>query len=146
MTFTFKENPDSWMVGRRVNAEAWNGFSRTFETGSSAQLRFGEPVARGAGDRGCIRYTNTGFIGIAEANQVLHHEGDYYLQYDTVAVMEEGVIAVNCGANTVSAGDPAAWESTDRLWFADGDTANPAIAGATFETSGTGIQLLRLRK
>lgn len=146
MVMTFKENPDSWMVGRRANGEEWNGFSRTFETGSGAELRFGEPVARGTGDRGCIAYTNANFIGIAETNQVLHHVGDYYTQYDTVAVMEWGVIAVNCGANTVAAGDPAAWDSGDRLWFADGDTANPAIDGAVFETSGTGIQLLRLRK
>lgn len=146
MAMTFKEAPGSYARGRRVNAEEWNGFSRTFETGGGAELRFGEPVARGVGDRGCVAYTGANeFIGIAEAHLVLPHVGDHYLQYDTVAVCEYGVIGVDVGSASVDAGAPAGWDNTARLWV-EADTSVPQVAGAVFETSGTGIVALRLRR
>lgn len=145
MAITFKEAPAARMLGRRVNAEEWNGFSRVFETAPSAQLGFGQPVARGTDDRGCVEYTGSNtFIGIAETSQILPHTGDYYVQYDTVPVMEWGVIAVDVGSTAVTAGAAASWDNTNSVWV-EADSSNTAVDGAVFETSGSGIQALRLR-
>lgn len=146
MVMQFKTEPGSYAKGRRANAEEWNGFSRTFETAPSAQLGFGVPVARGTGDHGCVAYTGSNeFIGVSEAVQILPHPGDYFVQYDTVPVMEWGVIGVDVGGATVAAGEPAGFDTGTGLWV-EGDTINPALSGCVFETSGTGIVLLRVRK
>ena len=66
MAYEFRENPASYMRGRRVNAEEWNGISATFETGGGAQLPFGVPVVAGANRRGCVALSAAGQNVIGE--------------------------------------------------------------------------------
>lgn len=136
MAITFRENPASYMRGRRVNAEEWNGISRTFETGSNAQLPFGVPVVAGSGRRGCVALSAAAenVLGITEANQVLPRPGDYYLQHDTVAICEVGVIAVVVDSNGVAKGAQARFNVTDGVWTSANASATVlTIPGAFFE-------------
>lgn len=149
MALVFSETMTPFARGRRVNMEEWNTITRTFETGSNAQLAFGVPVRRGANAKGCVAITtgSAEVIGITEASQVLGHPGDYYLQYDSVAVCEVGVIGVVAGEN-VTAGAPAGYDSTANDgaggWMV-ADTAVSQIPGAVFETSGSQGEVVALR-
>jgi hypothetical protein len=140
----FKTTLAAYAKGRRINAEAWNGFSRTYET-PTLLLGFGVPVARGAGENGIIAFATVGFVGVAEAVAILPHTGEGFMQYDTVPVMEEGVIGVDVGSNVVVHGTAAAWNNTTKLWSNTGTIA-VAVPGCYFESSGTGIVGLRVRK
>lgn len=136
MAITFRENPASYMRGRRVNAEEWNGISRTFETGSNAQLPFGVPAVAGTGSRGCVALTAAAqnVLGITETNQVLPRPGDYYIQYDTVAICEVGVIAVATGTDPVAKGAQARFDVTNGVWTDAAASATVlTIPGAFFE-------------
>lgn len=136
MVMTFRENPNSYMAGRRVNAEAWNGISRTFEEAPTAQLKFGVPVRDGAAATGCRRITaaTQTVIGISEANQVLPRPGDYFVQYDTVAICESGVIAVATGTDPVAKGAQARFDVTNGVWTNAAASATVlTIPGATFD-------------
>lgn len=138
MAYQFRENPGSRMRGRRANAEEWNTVSRTFETGSNAQLPFGVPVVAGTGRRGCVALTAAAqnVIGISEANQVLPRPGDYYLQYDTVAVCESGVINVEVG-DAVVKGAQARFNVTSGKWTDAAASATVlTIPGAFWDESG----------
>lgn len=135
MAITFRENPASYMRGRRVNAEEWNGISRTFET-ASAQLPFGVPAVAGTGRRGCVALTAAAqvVLGITEANQVLPRPGDYYLQYDSVAICETGVIAVATGTDPVVKGAQARFDVTAGVWTDAAASATVlTIPGAFFD-------------
>lgn len=136
MAITFRENPASYMRGRRVNAEEWNGISRTFETGSNAQLPFGVPVVAGSGRRGCVALTAAAqnVLGITETNQVLPRPGDYYMQYDTVAICEVGVIAVATGTDPVVKGAQARFDVSNGVWTdASASSTVLTIPGAFFD-------------
>ena len=151
MVVTFRENPKSYMRGRRVNAEEWNGISRTFETGGNAQLAFGVPAVAGTGDRGCVALTAAAqnVLGITETNQVLTRPGDYYLQYDNVPICESGVIAVLVGASSVSKGAQARFDVTNGVWTAAAASATVlTIPGAFFDAaiSANDVGPLRYRR
>lgn len=151
MAMTFRENPASYMVGRRVNAEEWNGVSRTFESASPAQLGFGVPAIAGAGRRGCLALTAAAqnVLGITEANQVLPRPGDYFVQYDTVPVCETGVIAVQIGATPVTGKVQARYDVTNNVWTPAAASATVlTIPGAFFEEpiAANGVGPLRYRR
>lgn len=129
--------------GRRANMEEWNTITRTLE-GATA-LGFGNAVYRGAAEHGCLPAPGGDFLGIAETNQVLPHDGDEYRQYDSVAVCERGVIGVEV-SGAVVAGGAANWDAADKKWRA-ATSANPQTPGCEFETGGTDtIVLLRIRR
>lgn len=142
MAITFRENPASYMRGRRVNAEEWNGISRTFETAPPAQLAFGVPAVAGTGRRGCAALSAAAqnILGITEANQVLPRPGDYYVQYDTVAICESGVLGVRVGP-AVTKGTQARFDVTNGVWTgAAASSTVLTVPGAFFEAdiaSGT---------
>ncbi len=144
MPMTFKETPELYAVGRPANMEAWNGITRTLET--DVQLGFGAPVGRGTGDHGCVPYTGSeDFLGVSACSQVLGHPGDYYSQYDNVGIYPKEVLGANTGENEVAAGSPAAWDSDNSVWL-EADSSNPQVPGCEFETSGTGVVLIRVRR
>lgn len=138
MPIQFKENLAAFAVGRRVNMEEWNTFTRTKE--GAAVLGFGVPVMPGTGAHTCVELDATtarNVLGITEASQVLPHTGDGYAQYDNVAVCEVGVIGVLLGGN-VTVGQQARWNTTNKTWTAAGQSATVVtIPGAQFEEAGT---------
>lgn len=145
MALTFSNTIAPFMRGRRGNMGEWDTVTRNLE--GATPLYFGNPVQAGADDRGCAPYTSGRFIGISECDQVLPHPGDYYKQYDSVAVCRSGPIAVRV-AESVDAGDPAGFDPTydnnTGGWIV-GDTASPGLPGCTFETSGAAGTVVLLR-
>lgn len=145
MAITFKENPASYARGRRVNAEEWNGISRSLE--GDDPLPIGVPAIAGAGDRGCLPLTEASqvVLGITEANQILPRPGDQYEQYDTVAICESGVIGVEVGAN-VAKGAQARFNTANGTWTGAAASATVlTIPGATFDEAGESGAVVPLR-
>lgn len=137
MTITFRNSIPAFAVGRRVNMEEWNAFTRTKE--GAAALGFGVPVMPGTGEHTCIELiatTGQNVLGITEASQVLPHTGDAYAQYDNVAICESGVIGVQLGAN-VTKGAQARWNTANKTWTGAAQSATVVtIPGAQFEEAG----------
>lgn len=135
MAIQYRENPASYMRGRRVNAEEYNTITRTFETAPTAVLEFGVPAVAGIGRRGCVALTAAAqnVLGITETNQVLPRPGDHYVQYDNVPICESGVIAVRVGP-AVTKGAQARFDVTNGVWTGAAASATVlTIPGATFE-------------
>lgn len=144
---TIRSDLSPYAVGKRVNSEEWNGFTRTCET---ATLGFGYPVKEGTGKHSCRELAANGdkFIGITEATAVLPRPGDGYVQYDNVPVCEWGVIAVQVTGN-VTKGAQARWDLSNHIWTAAAQSATVAtVPGATFEETATapGVTPIRLRR
>lgn len=146
MPITFKKTPGLYALGRRVNAEEWNGVSRTSE--GATPVGFGSPVVDGTGARGVLPLTAAGqtIRGICEASQVLPHVGDQFEQYDSMAVCESGVIAVQVGATAVTKNALARWDVTNKVWTAAAASSTVlTVPGATFETAGVANSLVPVR-
>lgn len=147
MAITFKEKMLPYAIGRRINAEEWNGVSRTAEEDS---LAFGVPVMRGTDPAREVKLaaaTNV-VLGITETHQVLGHPGDNYEKYDTVAVMTAGVIGVEVGV-TVAAGAQA-WFAVAGAhkgkWVAAASTTDHIkVPGAFFDAAGGSGDVVPLR-
>jgi hypothetical protein len=137
MVLTFRESIPAFAVGRRVNMEEWNTFTRTKE--GSATLGFAVPVMPGTGAHTCVEVDATNgrnVIGITEASLCLPHTGDVYNQYDNVGICEVGVIGVKLGAN-VSKGAAARWDTANKVWTGAAQSATViTIPGAQFEEDG----------
>lgn len=135
MPITFKEKPDDYANGRRVNAEEWNAISRTVE---SATLKFGIPVIAGSGRHTCVAVSakNQDVLGITETSQILPHPDDNYVQYDTAAICESGVIGVIV-SKAIAKGVQARWNPTTGKWTdASASATAITIPGAFFEEAG----------
>lgn len=149
MPLTFKENLDSYAVGRRANMEEWNTITRTKE--GAATLGFGVPAMPGTGEHTCVELDATNgrnVLGITEASQVLPRPGDAYAQYDNVGICEVGVIGVLLGAN-VTVGAQARWDTANKNWTGAAQTATVVtIPGAQFEVAGASgaVGLVRYRR
>lgn len=144
----YRDTIPAYAVGRRVNAEEWNGISRTLA--GSANVPFGVPVIDGTAEHTVLPLTAAAqaVAGICEANLVLPHTGDNYEPLDTVAVCESGVIGVLLGAN-VTKGAQARFNVTAQAWT--GATASATvltIPGATFDEAGVSgaVGVVRYRK
>lgn len=139
MPITFPNSMAPFAVGRRINMEEWNTITRTLEGDDDTKLGFGVPVTVGTRPHTCIELPATNgqnVLGIAEASQVLSHPGDYYVQYDNVAICEVGVIGVQLGAD-VTRGAPARWDTTAKKWTGGAQSATVVtIPGAQFEEDG----------
>lgn len=148
MAPVYRDTIPAFAVGRRVNAEEWNGISRTLA--GAAVVGFGIPVINGTARHTVLPLTATAQVvaGITEANLVLSHVGDNYEVGDTVAVCESGVIGVLLGAN-VTKGAAARFNVTAQNWT--GATASATvlnIPGATFDEAGTSgeVGVVRFRR
>lgn len=131
-------------VGRRVNAEEWNGITRV----AGGDIRFGVPVIAGNAEGKVVELSGTSaanVIGISETSQVLPHPEDKYVSGDNVGICEFGVIAVKLG-NTVTAGDPARWAPATGTWNTESVSGtNHGIPGAQFEIGGGSGDIVPLR-
>lgn len=138
MALQFKETMAAFAVGRRINMEEWNAFTRTKE--GAGTLGFGVPVMPGTSAHTCVELDATNgrnVLGITEASQVLPHTGDAYAQHDNVAICEVGVIGVLLGAD-VTAGAQARWNTASKTWTGAAQSATVVtIPGAQFEEAGT---------
>lgn len=136
MAIDFKTDIAAYAVGRRVNMEEWNTFTRTAEE----VIAFGVPVMPGTGEHTCVgldAVTGRNVLGITEAAQVLPTPGDTYKEYDNVAICEFGVIGVMLGSN-VTKGQPARFNTTNGTWTSGAQsTTVVTIPGAQFEADGT---------
>jgi len=138
----FRESARRGLVGMRVNMEEWNTITRT-NTGA-ARIGFGVPVQR-SGEHGCVELSAGEFIGISE-KAVTTIGGDSYAQYDSVPVMNSGVIwGMAGGACTV--GGKVYFNTTTKTY--SNTNTDVEIVGAEFEhnaTSGNevGIRLVRV--
>lgn len=138
MAIQFRETIPAFAVGRRVNMEEWNTFTRTKEGAGS--LGFGVPVMPGTGDHTCVELdatTGRNVLGITEAALTLPRPGDNYQQYDNVGVCESGVIGVLLGAN-VTKGAQARWNTANKTWTGAAQSGTVVtIPGAQFEEAGS---------
>lgn len=149
MPIQFKETIAAFAVGRRVNMEEWNTFTRTKEGADT--LGFGVPVMPGTGAHTCVELSATtgqNVLGITEASQVLPHPGEAYEQYENVGICEVGVIGVQLGAN-VTRGAQARWNTANKTWTGAAQSATVVtIPGAQFEEDGTSgsVGVVRYRR
>lgn len=148
MAPVYRDTIPAYAVGRRVNAEEWNGFSRTLA--GSANVPFGVPVINGTAEHTVLPLTAAGqaIAGICEANLVLPHTGDNYEPLDTVGVCESGVIGVLLGAN-VTKDAAARFNVTAQNWTGAAASATVlTIPGATFDEAGVSgaVGVVRYRK
>lgn len=137
MAIEYKEGLAAYAVGRRVNMEEWNTFTRT--NSSAVNIGFGEPVMQSNVAHSCVPLdadNGRNVLGIAEASLVNPHPGDFYERYDSVGVCEVGVIGVKIGAAAVTVGLPARWDTVNKVWTAAAQSATVVtIPGAQFEAS-----------
>ncbi len=148
MPISFKENMAAYAVGRRANMEEWNTISRT--SSGAAAIPFGVPVINGTAYHTVLPLTAAAqdLAGITEANVILPHVGDNYVQYDTVAVCETGVIGVLLGAN-VTKGAQARFNVTAQNWTGAAASGTVlTIPGATFDEAGASgaVGIVRYRR
>lgn len=138
MAILYRDTLPAFAVGRRVNMEEWNSFTRTKE--GAAALGFGVPVMPGTGGHTCVELdatTSRNVLGITEAAVTLPRPGDAYAQYDNVAICESGVIGVLLGAN-VTKGAQARWNTANKTWTGAAQSATVVtIPGAQFEEDGS---------
>lgn len=148
MAPVYRDTIPAYAVGRRINAEEWNGISRTLA--GSANVGFGVPVINGTARHTVLPLTAAAqqVAGITEANLVLPHVGDNYEPLDTVAVCESGVIGVLLGAN-VTKGAQARFNVTAQNWTGAAASGTVlTIPGATFEEAGNSgeVGVVRFRR
>jgi hypothetical protein len=149
VSILYRETLPAFAVGRRVNMEEWNTFTRTKE--GAATLGFGVPVMPGTDAHTVIELdatTGRNVLGITEASVVLPRTGDTYAQYDNVGVLESGVIGVLLGAN-VTKGAQARWDTAGKKWTGAAQSATVVtIPGAQFEEDGASgtVGALRYRR
>ena len=91
-TYALRQNKG--FVGQKVNGEEYNAVTRVVE--DAAGLAFGKPVARGAGDQGCLLLTAgnvANFLGISVRDvSVRPSAGDKYPQYGNATILTSGAI------------------------------------------------------
>lgn len=136
---TYGNNLPVAYEGMPVNMEPSVRISRVVE--SAAGIGFGKVGVRGAADDQVrVSEASRAFEGITIADP--GQPQDSYAQYATAALMRKGVIWVSV-AVTVTKGEPAYYVPATGV-ITNVTTSNTAIAGATFDSSGTGLVKLRL--
>lgn len=130
--------------GMVANGETSNRLTRTVE--DAAGIAFGKAAFRGAGDHGVTATpaANT-FMGVTISTTAqpitATRDADEYAQYDSAALLNEGVIWVTAGEAVT---DGAAAYVTAAGAFVDTSTGNTAIP-AVFDGTAASGALVRLR-
>ena len=112
--------------------------SRTVET--VAGIGFGLPVAQGAGDKGCILFAGSGFIGVTTRDRSVL-AGEQYARYESARILKKGPITVTASVAVV-AGDPV--YLTPAGAFTNVSTSNVAIPNSRFDTSASAGELANI--
>lgn len=136
---TYSQQMPILVEGMKISGEEYNAISRTCE--SVGGILFGKPVMRGVADRGCIAatagMTEANFLGIALRDiTVPATSPGKYPQYDELAILTQGAIAVKVG-EAVAPGDPAFYSPTTGLYFNDAAGGGGAVAVPNFEFDST---------
>ncbi|RWX78270.1 hypothetical protein EPK99_06455 [Neorhizobium lilium] len=145
MPISYSNTLTAYAVGRRVNMEEWNTFTRSLE-GATA-LGFGVPAVAGTGAHTCVPLSATGqnILGITEADLTLPRPGDAYAQYDSVPICESGVIGVLLGANVTKLAQ-ARFDITNKVWTGAAASGTVlTIPGAQFDEAGSSGAVGKLR-
>lgn len=141
---TYLDTMAAGYAGMVANGETSNRISRTCE--DSGGIGFGVPVYRGSDDHGCTRTPNANFLGITIAHEALGllagGTADKYPQYESVAIMTQGVIWVLAGEAVTDGA--AAYDSDTAI--VDTATDNTALTGWVFDTTGANGALVKLAK
>lgn len=149
MAIQYKERLAAYAVGRRANMEEWNAITRSNQ--GEAEIGFGVPVMAGTVEHSCLELdatTGRNVLGITEASAVLPHPGDFYAQYESVAICESGVIGVLLSSN-VTVGQPARYNTTSKTWTSGAQSATiVTIPGAQFDENGASgaVGIVRYRR
>jgi hypothetical protein len=143
---TYGEDIAAGFPGMVANGETSNRISRTCE--DAGGIPFGVPVYRGSGDHGCTLTPAAGaFLGISIAHSALPvvagGTADEYAQYESVAIMTQGVIWVTA-AEAVTDGAQAYGTSAGAI--DDTSTDDTILTGWFFDTTGGAAGLVRLAK
>lgn len=130
--------------GMSADMREWDGSTKT----ATATIAFGAPVQR-VGDGGCAPLTTGEYIGIAKAMHLVTGNGDTYVQYDNVPVVDEGDW-YGKGGKAIAAGTALNWDSSALRWTDAAVTgAVYAVPQAEAETACSGVDAIfkvRLRR
>lgn len=131
--------------GLVANQETKNPITRT----ASASIAFGAPVQRN-GSKGCSPLVSGGeFIGIAIAQHLITGNGDTWVQYDNVPLIDEGVVWGLADA-AIAVGAAVNWNTaTGRYTTAATSGTVIAVPGSEADEAATGAGVLikiRLRR
>lgn len=142
----YSESIPVGFAGMVANGETSNRISRTCEDADG--IPFGVPVYRGVGDHGCTLTPAAGaFLGISIAHSALGFTAgqtvDEYAQYETVAIMTQGVIWVAAGEAVT---DGAQAYGTAAGAIVDTVGTNTILTGWFFDTTGGNADLVKLAK
>jgi hypothetical protein len=142
---TYSEDIPVGFPGMVANGETSNRISRTCE--DAGGIPFGVPVYRGSGDHGCTMTPGGQFLGISIAHSALPltagQTADEYAQYESVAIMTQGVIWVEA-AEAVTDGAQAYGTAAGAI--DDTSTDDTILTGWFFDTTGAADGLVKLAK
>jgi len=149
MPLTFAASQPDYAVGQIINMEEWNGISRVL--GGSTNIPFGRVVIAGTGgewDCAPLTAASQNILGIARLNHVLYHEGNYYAPGDTVAIVTDGVVAVELDDDVVEGAQARVNSATGKWTDAAASATVFTIPGAQFEYAGSGgaIGVVRFKR
>lgn len=105
--------------------------SRTVENADG--VSFGQAVAQGAADKGCIPFAGTGFIGVATRDRSVL-AGEKFSRYESARILRKGPITVTASVAVV-AGDPVAVTAAGA--FTNVATGNTVIPNSRWESSAS---------
>lgn len=131
------------VAGMIANMETANVVSRTLEDATA--LGFGKAAFQGAGDDGVTATPAANkFRGISVLDPTLAPaSADAFQRYDSIGLIEKGVIWVTAGATIATAHVPVYVTSAGA--FTDVPTSNALIPNATFESTGASGALVKVR-
>lgn len=143
----YNEYMEPGVPGQLVNGEDFNAVSGTVET--AAGIGFGEPVSRGAAEKGLIAAAAaTVFVGITRRNPAVAPEsGDKYAQYREAAAIDEGVVWGRAGA-ALAVDGLAFWHIANKRWVAGAGAGVIAIPHSAYASVGAnnGVVKIRIRR
>lgn len=130
--------------GMHADMREWDADTKT----ATATIAFGAAVQR-SGENGCAPLTTGEYIGIAKAMHLVTGNGDQYVQYDNVPVVNEGAWYVLAG-KAIAAGAAVNFDSSTGKWTDAAVAGNVrAVSQAEAETAASGdnaVFKVRLRR
>lgn len=143
---SYSQNMPILVEGMKISGEEYNAISRTCE--SAGGILFGKPVQRGVADRGCIAadatMTPANFLGIALRDiTVPATSPGKYPQYDELAVLTQGVVAVKVG-EAVAPGGAALYDTATGLFMVTAGAGRVAVPQFEFDSTAAANGLAHL--
>lgn len=133
---SYNERIRPYLLGQVVDMRLSSIISKTVEGADG--IGIGKPVARGAGNNGCVIPTGSAVtIGVTvRSDDLLPTSPNAYAQYQSAPIIERGPVAVLCSdSGGVVPGDPVYVVPTTGLFRNDNTGSAIQIPGATWETT-----------